>query len=311
MDTPIAPAGGQTPRVSVVIPIYNRPQCVAGLVATLQAQTLTDWEAIIVDDGSSVDIAGALAPYRDDQRFRLHRLPVNQGVSAARNAGMDRASGRYIAFLDSDDDWAPTKLARQVACFDAAADPDASFCMTRTHIAMPGGWTRIRPGTPPRADQDFAEYLYVDGGFAQISSLMIPRSIARRVRFRESLRQYEDHLFFIEIAASGAACLIVPDALTTWTNDQRPDRLSSADDIARGEQLLALAAPVFTHAATTGFRMRVLGHLLFRRRPFRTLGSACCAMASGRLPIGTTAPLIARWVIPPAVWTRLRRRLAP
>jgi glycosyltransferase involved in cell wall biosynthesis len=303
--------GGGAPCVSIVIPIHNRAACVAQIVETLQAQTLTDWEAIFVDDGSTCDMVAVLAPHLSDRRLRLLRLPENRGVSSARNAGMDAASGRYVAFLDSDDTWAPAKLARQVACLDTATDPARSACITLTNVLMPGGWTRLRPDAPLRDGQDFAEFLYVDGGFAQISSLMVPRSIASAVRFREPLRQYEDHLFFIEIAATGAAFLLVPEALTTWTNDDRPDRLSSVDDIARGELLLAIAGPLFTRRATIGFRLRVLGKATFRRHPARALGHACVAMATGAMPIRTVLPLIARWIIPANIWSQLRQRFAP
>lgn len=299
------------PRVSVVVPVHDRPHAIPAIVATLQAQRLTDWEAIIVDDGSRVAIEPALAPYRADARFRLIVLPHNRGVSAARNAGIDAAQGAFVAFLDSDDRWHPDKLARQVDRIAAATDPAHCFCITRTEIHMPGGWVRVRPDPLPRPDQDFGEFLYADGGFAQISSLMVPTPLARRIRFRESLRQYEDHLFYIELAATGAALVVVPDALTMWTNDDRPDRLSRQDDLDRGERMVAEAGGLLTDRAVLAFRLRVLGRMRFRRRPLPTLALTLRATRTGALSPRAALMLVARWIVPPALWARLRRRLAP
>ena len=97
-----------TPRFSVVIPTYNRGHCVAASVESVLAQTLPCHELIVVDDGSTDDTADVISRYGDRVRYIRQ---ANGGVSAARNAGIAAASGDWIAFLDSDDEWAPQKLA--------------------------------------------------------------------------------------------------------------------------------------------------------------------------------------------------------
>lgn len=95
------------PVVSVVIPVYNRAHLIAQTLASLVAQTFNDFEIIIVDDGSSDDVEGAVEPYRG--RVRLLRTE-NRGPGAARNLGAQQAVGSYLAFLDSDDVWFPWSL---------------------------------------------------------------------------------------------------------------------------------------------------------------------------------------------------------
>jgi glycosyltransferase involved in cell wall biosynthesis len=112
--------------VSVIIPTYNYGRFLAEALDIVLGQTVSDLEVIIVDDGSTDDTPEILARF-DDPRVRAVRIP-NQGVSVARNTGLDLASGEFVAFLDADDRWLPEKLARQLAMF--RADPDLGLVFT-------------------------------------------------------------------------------------------------------------------------------------------------------------------------------------
>jgi len=103
------------PLVSIITPVYNAARWLPETIATVRAQTLTDWEQILVDDGSTDDSRNLVeAAAAKDPRFRLLRMLRNTGPSAARNQGLGVARGRFIAFLDADDLWHPEKLARSV-----------------------------------------------------------------------------------------------------------------------------------------------------------------------------------------------------
>lgn len=107
-----------TPRISVVIPTRNRAEYLVQALHSVFAQTYTDYEIVVMDDGSTDDTAQRIAAWVAQDRIRYFaRQP--QGVSAARNAGVAEAHGEYIAFLDSDDLFEPTKLEKQIALFDA------------------------------------------------------------------------------------------------------------------------------------------------------------------------------------------------
>jgi len=98
------------PSISVVIPVFNRAERIGPCLDSVLAQKLAPGEIIVVDDASSDATAEALASFGD--RIALVRLPENRGVSAARNAGIARAKGRFVALLDSDDLWKPNHLAK-------------------------------------------------------------------------------------------------------------------------------------------------------------------------------------------------------
>jgi glycosyltransferase involved in cell wall biosynthesis len=124
--------------VSIIIPTHNRKAFVLEAVGSVLAQTLEDYELIVVDDGSVDGTGEALKKYED----RLHYLfQENQGVSAARNCGLAHSQGEFIAFLDSDDLWLPKKLAIQVFFMDQ--HPEAQICYT-DEIWIRGG-VRVNP----------------------------------------------------------------------------------------------------------------------------------------------------------------------
>ena len=111
--------------VSVIIPTYNRAAFARRAINSVLAQTYRPIEIIVVDDGSSDGIWSALAAYGDD--IRLLRQP-HEGASSARNKGLREAKGHFIAFLDSDDFWAPEKTAEQVRTLEK--HPDCGICYT-------------------------------------------------------------------------------------------------------------------------------------------------------------------------------------
>lgn len=104
------------PEVSIVVPVYNAAAYLEQTVEMVRRQTFSDWELLLVDDGSSdasVRIAEELA--KADERIRLFVQKQNGGAAKARNAGIREAAGRYLAFLDADDIWQPQKLERELA----------------------------------------------------------------------------------------------------------------------------------------------------------------------------------------------------
>lgn len=113
------------PLVSVIIPARNPGSFLDRSVASVLRQTVQDLECIVVDDGSSQDLASL--PILDDERVRYFRQE-NRGVSVARNVGASLSRSRFIAFLDQDDEWLPGKLAVQMA--GLADNPAASFSHT-------------------------------------------------------------------------------------------------------------------------------------------------------------------------------------
>lgn len=109
-----------SPKVSVIIPTYNRASVLNRAIDSVLGQTFKDWELIIVDDGST-DETSELLQSHSHESLSIYRTS-NQGVSAARNLGLQKAHGEWVAFLDSDDEWLPEKLAKQMAYAEAHPD---------------------------------------------------------------------------------------------------------------------------------------------------------------------------------------------
>jgi glycosyltransferase involved in cell wall biosynthesis len=110
-----------TATVSVILPVYNRGASLADSMLSVLAQSYGDLELIVVDDASTEDLRPSVEGV-GDPRVRYIRQARNGGASAARNAGLAAAEGRYIAFQDSDDLWLPKKLERQVALLESQPD---------------------------------------------------------------------------------------------------------------------------------------------------------------------------------------------
>lgn len=109
-----------TPRVSIIIPAYNRADMILTALNSVLAQTYTDWEAVVVDDGSSDNTREVVAGVKDARVRYIYQ--ENKGLPGARNTGIRASGGEYVAFLDSDDAFLPDKLALQVPVLDANPD---------------------------------------------------------------------------------------------------------------------------------------------------------------------------------------------
>lgn len=125
----------RNPRVSVILPTYNRAATLPRAVASVLGQGLRELELIVIDDGSTDDTAGVLAGF-DDPRLRLLSQP-NGGPAKARNAGIRAARAPLIAFQDSDDEWLPTKLESQLAVLDRS--PAEVGWIAGAHLAYGAG----------------------------------------------------------------------------------------------------------------------------------------------------------------------------
>ena len=101
--------------VSVITPVYNSEKYIRQTIESVLSQTYTNWEMLLADDCSPDHSAEIIAEYAAaDSRIKYIRMPQNGGAALARNAALEQARGRYIAYLDADDIWLPTKLERQI-----------------------------------------------------------------------------------------------------------------------------------------------------------------------------------------------------
>lgn len=124
--------------VSVIVTCYNQAHCIANTLKSVVAQTYTNWECIIVDDGSEDDSAEVIKEFiKDDTRF-TYLFQDNQGVARARNKGFALAAGSFINFLDGDDTFLPNKLREQINIFQNNSDISICVCDHQFYLEKEG-----------------------------------------------------------------------------------------------------------------------------------------------------------------------------
>lgn len=234
-----------TPCVTIVMPTYNRAALLPRTIDAVLAQTLVDFELLVVDDGSSDDTPQVLARhYGDEPRLRYLRKP-NGGVSSARNLGLSEARGEFIAFLDSDDLWQPWKLQMQVAALRALASQGVGMLWTNLDVVdaqgrlvkqahlrdaysaygqlarhglqvfahdaaltelVPGA---AEPGPGTRVYWGDVHSRMLIGNLCQPSTLMLTRERALATGgFDESMVSGEDHAYHLKASRVGPAALL-------------------------------------------------------------------------------------------------------
>jgi glycosyltransferase involved in cell wall biosynthesis len=200
------------PLVSVVLVFLNEERFLKEAIASVRDQTLTDWELILVDDGStdrSTSIARELAAEDARIRYADHPGHQNRGISASRNLGVAHSTAPYIAFLDADDVWVPDKLAEQVDLLKKTTDI-AMVCgsllywyswdpaATDADVVLLTGGTADRRFDPPEAA--LANYPLAREAGAGVD-LLVRRSVFEAVGgFEDRFRGvYEDQAFLIKV----------------------------------------------------------------------------------------------------------------
>lgn len=188
------------PLVSIIVPCYNQERFIAAALDSLLAQTYPNWEAIIVNDGSTDLSEQIVLDYcRTDSRFVLISQP-NKGLSGARNTGITSAKGAYVGFLDADDAYLPDKLARQVEFLEATAEVDVVYGDYFRGDSKLVPYTLVSQPLPTIA---LSEALIYRNWF-DVNSPLLRRSIVDEVGpFDEVLKSAEDWDYWIRVAASG------------------------------------------------------------------------------------------------------------
>lgn len=223
------------PRVSVILPAYNREDLVARAIDSVLAQTFTDFELIVVDDASKDGTRQVLERYRDHPRLRLLLSDVNLGGGGARNLGIAAARADLIAFQDSDDVWLPHKLAAQVAALEAR--PEAGLCYCGSLFSEGTKSYYIPEAVFDHLDGDMSgEILRRNPTSTQ--TLLVRREVLERTGlFDPAFKRFQDWELMIRVAQA-TAFVFLPDPMVVICST--PGNISSVpvnDAIFRGRVL--------------------------------------------------------------------------
>jgi len=216
------------PLVSVVLPVYNAESIVERALASIVDQSLRQLEIIVIDDGSRDKTAEIVRRWMPKCDLRLILQSKNAGPAAARNAGIAVARGKFIAFLDADDEWLPDKLQMQVRALEKTQG--ASLCACEEYWIYRDASVDVSgEGLAPENQGPHAWKSLLARAFIHTSSVMIPRTLARQLGgFDERLLVGEDQDFWIRLARAGEL-IWVPEPLVRVHNRAEGHMATNAD----------------------------------------------------------------------------------
>lgn len=298
------------PLVSVVMPTFERRALLAAAIDSVRAQTLDDFELLVVDDASTDGTEALLAERaRADPRVRVFRATVNRGCNAARTLALGEARGRYLAFLDDDDLYLPERLERAVARLEAESSLDVAFCrfsyIDAAGEPQPWGAQFLAVGEDATPGAQVFPLLYCDWGWIPTCTLTLRADRLAGVAFGAARRRDSDAVFNVQLAAAGATFAQLPESLALVRRDRAYSFLSAdrAALLADRRESLVLLRQWLGQRGDGRFEhlhARAWSNHLLREAEF--LGGARGAARALRA--------LLRWPGNPAAWAYFQRRIS-
>jgi glycosyltransferase involved in cell wall biosynthesis len=246
-----------SPLVSAIIPTCNRPDLLLRAVRSALSQTHTNLEVIVVIDGPDAVTNAALASIADS-RLRVLALNRSVGGSDARNAGVQSAKGEWVAFLDDDDEWLPTKIEKQVDC--ALRSDSANPIIACKVIGRTPKRDYIWPRRFPAPGEAISEYIFTrrtwfrGEGQIQTSMIFTRREFMLAVPFTSGLPRHQDTDWYVHIGArKDIKVEFVPEPLAIWYLEENRATIVKRHNWQRSREWLNSIRPLITPRAYAGF----------------------------------------------------------
>ena len=245
--------------VSIVMPAYNAAKTIRASIESVQAQTVKEWELIVVDDGSTDNTASILTELAaSDNRIRFLQNEKNSGASYTRNRAIELARGEWIAFLDSDDLWKPEKIEKQLGL--AAMHPDMVICYTASSFIND-------EGEPYGYVMEAVEYMtykmLLRKNLLSCSSVMIRASVMKAIKMPND-KMHEDYYVWLNVLRSCGVAYGINEPLLVYrlcANSKSSNRIKSA------KMLFNAYRAVGYNALVSGcFVFRYMFHSVSKRR---------------------------------------------
>lgn len=206
----------ESPLVSIIVPTYNRAHCLERALKSAQAQDYSNWEFIISDDGSTdetYELAQKLA-MEEPRIVLLPRAESNQGAAVARNQAMEMARGKYLALLDSDDEWLPGKLRCQVATMENAGEL-VGICFTGAKIVKNGGPHFAYDIPQKKWEKDPLKFL-ISGllPFTTSTTMLTKKCVEEVGLMSPELKRGQDIDYFLRVFLVGFGLLTIQNVFT-------------------------------------------------------------------------------------------------
>lgn len=200
----------QNIKISIITPAYNAERFIGETIESVLAQTYTNWEMLITDDCSKDQTIDIIKSYQQiDERIKLVQLEENSGSAIARNTSMDHATGSFLAFLDSDDQWLPGKLEKQL---DFMLEKDIAFSFTKyVRIKEDGTETNAITEAPETVGyNDLMKHCVIGCLTVMLNKDKIGNERMVNIRTRQ------DYVFWLTITKTGFLAYGLPEVLAKY-----------------------------------------------------------------------------------------------
>ena len=242
------------PQISVIFPVWQREAYLAEALESVLTQDFADFELLVILDGSPAPVQAIVEGYRD-ARIRIVRLPVNLGISTARNTGVALARAPYVAFMDSDDVSLPRRLSVQYAWMQA--HPQVTACGSNSIKQFADG--RRAPMVYPQSDALIkARLLLVD------SALHMPTVMARTgflrhhgLRFDPNFPRDESHRLFVDVVRLGGSFYGIQEDLLIYRRHAENATQDQTGVDAEKTRVRQVLLPLY-FPELTGYEQRLL-----------------------------------------------------
>jgi len=248
--------------VSIIIPTYNRPKIVLRAVTSVLNQTHKTIEVIVIDDCSDDN---GMTEYNlrkiNDERLVYYKNLHRTNGAYSRNKGIELAKGKFISFLDSDDSWHEKKIEK---CLGNIHSENKIIYTRYQKLGMQKG---IFPAKGKLADEKACDYLLVNNGAMQTSTLFMHANIAKSVRFDDSLVRFQDYDFIIRAESQGYEFEYLNDILTNHYDDDQEGRISNSYAYQPAADWIEKISPIITNEARCTFIVnRVVKYMIFSNK---------------------------------------------
>lgn len=291
--------------VSAVIPTRGRPELLLRAVRSVLAQTLREIEAVVVIDGQDLATERALETLaREDGRVRVIALQVSVGGSDARNRGVAEASGKWIAFLDDDDEWLPGKLEAQIEAVAASTAP--VVIGTCKIIARTPGNDYVWPRRMPEPGEPICEYLLArrtlsrGEGSIQTSTFFVRRSLMLAQPFKSGQLKHQDTEWLLRVGRlPGAEAVFVNDVMAIHYIEEERASVSSKANWRYSLAWVRSDRHLFTPRALTGFVLHQIAPEASEQGEWRAFPMLLLeVLRYGKSSLRDYAIFVAMWVLP-------------
>lgn len=293
-----------SPTFSVVIPVYNRAHLLERALGSVLEQSFQDFEIVVVDDGSHDDPESVVLAI-GDSRIRFVRQE-NAGGGAARNAGIELAAGKYIAFLDSDDRFLPHHLSVTKALLER--HPRAAV-YARMLVDRGGGNMMLRPPRAIRSNEHMADYLLCERGFVPTITLAVDAATAKRVRYDARLPYAQDTDFALRLYLSGCRFVMAEEPGAICEDVSDPMRVSQGRKGARLASWLEEMRPHIPASAYHGCRGWIIAKGLAPSAPWKALALYLNAVVRDCYRPRLAAVIFVQVFVPDALYRRVADRV--